>query len=287
MRPSRGPAQPVGDDQLVDHRGAGCGPGSSRYSAAIGRDSDSSSIVPAQNRPSGDDLAVVEPGARHVLRARPGTQLAGVEVEQVEAVDQGHHRARRPTRAGRTTRSATASARSGSRRWPGRAGAARGPGCRSSTAPAPAPTRPGTPPARPARPARRSPRAVGHDGSGTQLGRQLLQHPAVDVVGVLLPAEHADRGDAVELHVAQGGEELVPVDVAVADLVVLVDPGVDAGRVDDVAVADVRPVVEAVGDVQVLAACRPRTPSSGARRRPRRRGGRRAGRRTRSSPTAG
>jgi hypothetical protein len=49
-----------------------------------------------------------------------------------------------------------------------------------------------------------------------------------------------------------GREELRPVDVAVADLVVLVDPGIDPGRVHDVAVADVRAVVEAVRDVQVL-----------------------------------
>ena len=103
---------------------------------------------------------------------------------------------------------------------------------------------------------------------------------------VLLPAEHAHGGDAVEAHIAQGAEELVPVDLAVADLVVLVDPRVDPRRVDDVAVADVGPVVEAVRDVQVLQ-LRARVlhhPPHVARRR--RRGGTRAGRRTRSSPTA-
>src|SRR5699024_7500587 len=44
----------------------------------------------------------------------------------------------------------------------------------------------------------------------------------------------------------------IPVDLAVADLVVLVDAGVYPGRVHDVAVADVRGVVEDVRDVQVL-----------------------------------
>ena len=75
----------------------------------------------------------------------------------------------------------------------------------------------------------------------------------MDGVLVLLPPEHADGGEPVEPQVAQGAEELVPVHLAVADLVVLVHARVHAGRVDDVAVADVGPVVEAVGDVQVLA----------------------------------
>src|SRR5919107_1989170 len=73
---------------------------------------------------------------------------------------------------------------------------------------------------------------------GPQLGRHPLQHPAVDVVGGLLPPEDAHSGEAVERDVAQRREELVPVHLAVADLVVLVDPGVDAGRIDDVSVAD-------------------------------------------------
>lgn len=57
--------------------------------------------------------------------------------------------------------------------------------------------------------------------------------------------------DAVEVHVPERPEERRPVDLTVADLVVLVDPGVHAQRVDDGAVADVGPVVVAVGDVDV------------------------------------
>jgi len=60
-----------------------------------------------------------------------------------------------------------------------------------------------------------------------------LQHATVDVIGVFLPAEHAHRRHTVEIGLTQGREELVPGDFAVADLVVLVDPDVGAGRVDD------------------------------------------------------
>src|SRR4029079_14697034 len=151
-------------------------------------------------------------------------------------------------RAGRTTRSATAAPTCGCRRSPGAGGAARARGCPPSTAPPRAPTTPGTRPARPARRGRTPQRPSGP----TQLLGDLLQHPTVDGVGVFLPAEHAHRGDPVERPLAKRREELVPVDVAVADLVVLVDPRVDPGRVDDVPVADVGPVVEAVVHVQVL-----------------------------------
>jgi len=73
----------------------------------------------------------------------------------------------------------------------------------------------------------------------------------VDGVGVFVPAEHAHCGDAVEVDGAQRGQGLVPVDVAVADFVVLVHPGVHPGGVDDVPVADVGPVVVAVGHLDV------------------------------------
>src|SRR3954464_11120014 len=70
--------------------------------------------------------------------------------------------------------------------------------------------------------------------SGLQLGGDPLAHPAVHGVGLLFPAENADCSDAVEAQLAQGGEEVVPVDVPVADLVVLVNGSVHARRIDDV-----------------------------------------------------
>src|SRR5699024_1319383 len=79
-----------------------------------------------------------------------------------------------------------------------------------------------------------------------------LAHPDVDRVGVLLPAEHAHRDRAVVLALTQVGEGVVPVDLPIADLVVLVDAGIDPGRVHDVPVADIGGVVEDIGDVQVL-----------------------------------
>jgi hypothetical protein len=45
----------------------------------------------------------------------------------------------------------------------------------------------------------------------------------LDVVGIFFPSEDADGGDAVKVDVPQGAEELVPVDVAAADFVVLVE----------------------------------------------------------------
>src|SRR5690349_10607741 len=57
------------------------------------------------------------------------------------------------------------------------------------------------------------------------------------VLGPLLPGEDADRGNAVEADLGQGLEEQVPVDLALADVEVLVDAGLRAGRVDDVAQA--------------------------------------------------
>src|SRR5689334_16316719 len=70
-------------------------------------------------------------------------------------------------------------------------------------------------------------------GSCQLLGNP-VEHAPMDAVRVFLPAEDADRSDAVELQVAQGAEELGPVDLPVADLVVLVDAGVYPRRVDDV-----------------------------------------------------
>ena len=207
MRPSALQARPLETMRPSTTAVQAVASGSSRYSAAIGRASCSSSIVPAKNRPSGDTL----PSLNRVPGTRSGParkrQRAGVEVQQVEAVDQGHDGAAR-RRGGRTTRSATASARCGRRPSPGRGGAARARGCPPSTAPARAPTRPGTRPARRGRRAR-TPRRSSR--ARRQLGLQLLQHPAVDGVGVFLPAEHAHRGDPVERRVAQGREELVPV----------------------------------------------------------------------------
>ena len=56
-----------------------------------------------------------------------------------------------------------------------------------------------------------------HQGSGAQLLGQPGQHSAIDVVGVLVPAEDADGEHAVETDVTQRGEDGVPVDLAVAD----------------------------------------------------------------------
>ena len=88
--------------------------------------------------------------------------------------------------------------------------------------------------------------------SGAELGLHPLKHAPVQVVRFLFPAEHANRGDTVERHLAKRGEELAPVDVAIADLVVLVDPRICSWRVNDVAVGLPQLMVVAVGDVQVL-----------------------------------
>ena len=54
-----------------------------------------------------------------------------------------------------------------------------------------------------------------------------------------------------EAELAERAEELVPVDLALADVQVLVDPGGRAGRVDDVAQPGGRAVVEGVGHVHL------------------------------------
>src|SRR6187399_164485 len=73
--------------------------------------------------------------------------------------------------------------------------------------------------------------------SGPGLDR-LFDALAVDPGGVMrpfLPGEHADRHDrvvpAAEAELAERAEELVPVDLALADVQVLVDPGGGSGRV--------------------------------------------------------
>src|SRR3954463_5792212 len=85
--------------------------------------------------------------------------------------------------------------------------------------------------------------------SGLQLGGDPLAHPAVHGVGLLFPAEDAERRDAVEAHRARGGEEVVPVDVPVPDLVVLGDAAVHARWIDEAPAPLPQLVVVAVGDV--------------------------------------
>src|SRR3954451_20575423 len=86
--------------------------------------------------------------------------------------------------------------------------------------------------------------------SGLQLGGDPLEHPAVHGVGLLFPAEDADRRDAVEAQLAQGGEEVVPVETPVADLVVLVDAGIHARRIDDMPLPLSQLEVVAVGHLK-------------------------------------
>jgi hypothetical protein len=61
------------------------------------------------------------------------------------------------------------------------------------------------------------------------------QHPDAGLAGLVVPPEDARRQDAVEPDAGQGGEGLVEVDVAAADLRVLVDADGVARRVGDVA----------------------------------------------------
>jgi hypothetical protein len=79
----------------------------------------------------------------------------------------------------------------------------------------------------------------------------LLQVADRGLAGSFLPGEDAHGGDAVEVHLGQGAEEDVPVDLPLPDVQVLVDPGRRAGRVHDVAQAGGGAMVEGVGDVQV------------------------------------
>src|SRR5919206_2013264 len=77
------------------------------------------------------------------------------------------------------------------------------------------------------------------------------EHPGAGLAGLVVPAEDAGGEDAVEADPGQGGEGLVEVDVAAADLGVLVDAGGVARRVGDVAQPVGGGVVHRVGDVHV------------------------------------
>ena len=72
-------------------------------------------------------------------------------------------------------------------------------------------------------------------------------------MGVLVLGEHRGHhdgvGPVVEADLGEAAEELVPVDVAVADLEVLVHPRRVAGRVGDVAQSVAAAVIHGVGDV--------------------------------------
>ena len=81
-----------------------------------------------------------------------------------------------------------------------------------------------------------------------------------DLGGALLPAEDAVGEGAVEAGRGEGGEDGVEVDLAGAHRGVLVHAHRGAGRVDDVAQAAGRGVVEGVGEVDVG------DPGTGARR---------------------
>ena len=70
------------------------------------------------------------------------------------------------------------------------------------------------------------------------IGAHGVELVARDLVGVLVLGEHARHHDGVgavvEPQLGQAAEEFVPVDVAVADLEVLMHPHRVAGRVGDV-----------------------------------------------------
>src|SRR3954469_4023114 len=191
--------------------------GSRRYRAAIGRQSWASSIVPAKNRPSGETL----PSLKRV----PGTG-SGPPMNSNSPVSRSS--SEKPSSSATTappdSRSPNEPMRlgigqlrsspvSGSSRC--RAGARMSTqySARSSA------TQTGHSPSS----ARASstqltsavsvPAVVASAMSGLQLSGDLLPHPPVDLVGLLFPAEHADRRDAVEVQLPEGGEELLPVDV--------------------------------------------------------------------------
>jgi hypothetical protein len=84
-----------------------------------------------------------------------------------------------------------------------------------------------------------------------QILGDLLAHEDGGLLGPLLPREDAGRQRAVEAVRVQFAEEFAEVDLALADVEVLVDPGRGAGRIEDVAVARVGRVVEGVGEVDM------------------------------------
>src|SRR3712207_1501592 len=99
----------------------------------------------------------------------------------------------------------------------------------------------------------------GRVGVGERPGGEVLadqpadrvEHADAGLAGLVVPAEDAGGQDAVEADPGQGGEGLVDVDVAAADLHVLVDAGGVARRVGDVAQPVGGPVVHRVGHVHV------------------------------------
>jgi hypothetical protein len=79
----------------------------------------------------------------------------------------------------------------------------------------------------------------------------LLAHKAARLIRALLPGEDAGRHDAVEADRGEGSEERVPVHLALADVHVLVDRHLRAGRIADVAEAGRGLVVVGVGDMDM------------------------------------
>jgi hypothetical protein len=66
------------------------------------------------------------------------------------------------------------------------------------------------------------------DSGGEFLG-DAVEHEGRRLMGAFFPGEDAGGGDAVEVQLAQGAEERGPVDLALADVEVLVDAGGGAG----------------------------------------------------------
>src|SRR5262249_59234029 len=78
-----------------------------------------------------------------------------------------------------------------------------------------------------------------------------LPHVPTRFLGPLLPGEDAHGHDAVELQLPERAEELVPVDLALPDVEMLVDPGGRTRWIHDVPQAGRRPMVEGIGNMQV------------------------------------
>ena len=198
MRAVGAPGQAVGDDRGRRRPRSGSPSGSSRYSAAIGRASCSSSIVPGE-----------EPAVRATtlpsLNRVPGTRSG--PVRKVSAPVSKSSRWKPSTSATTAPPPSRSAERPDPRRHRPRAG-----GARARVEPVQRGRADVDPVERLL--VRRPDRALAQLGRasrtqhsvtvgqrrahGAQLGLQLLQHPAVDGVGVFLPAEHAHRGDPVE-----------------------------------------------------------------------------------------
>ena len=87
-----GPRQTVGDDEVLDHL-VDSAVGVEPVQRGDGPGQELLVHCPGPEPAVWGDLAVVEPGARYVLRAGQEPHLPGVEVQQVEPVDQGDDRA--------------------------------------------------------------------------------------------------------------------------------------------------------------------------------------------------